>query len=335
MPLKLDFQKIFTGKSDRVKSLDFHPKEPWILSALYSGNALIWNYETQTIVRTFEISDTAVRAAKFIPRKNWIVCGGDDMRIRIFNYNTCEKAHDFEAHTDFIRSIVVHPTLPFIFSASDDMSIKLWDWDKKCENKMTFEGHTHYVMQVEINPKDTNSFASASFDRTIKIWGINSSVPHFQLEGHEQGVNCVSYYQGGDRPLLVSGGDDFVVKVWDYQTKACIATLETLNANVSAVMFHPHLPVILCVAEDGTIKVFHSHTHRLETTLHYGMERAWSLAAMSTSNKVAFGFDEGTIVVKVGQEDPVVSMDASGKIIWARNHEIQFVNVLRTAKKKF
>ena len=32
-----------------------------------------------------------------------------------------------------------------------------------------FEGHTHYVMQIVINPKDNNQFASASLDRTIKV----------------------------------------------------------------------------------------------------------------------------------------------------------------------
>ncbi len=32
-----------------------------------------------------------------------------------------------------------------------------------------FEGHSHYVMQVSFNPKDTNTFASASLDRTIKV----------------------------------------------------------------------------------------------------------------------------------------------------------------------
>ena len=32
-----------------------------------------------------------------------------------------------------------------------------------------FEGHTHYVMQVAINPKDNNQFASASLDKTIKV----------------------------------------------------------------------------------------------------------------------------------------------------------------------
>lgn len=55
------------------------------------------------------------------------------------------------------------------FSLTDDMLIKLWDWDKKWSCSQVFEGHTHYVMQIVINPKDNNQFASASLDRTIKV----------------------------------------------------------------------------------------------------------------------------------------------------------------------
>jgi len=34
---------------------------------------------------------------------------------------------------------------------------------------LTFEGHAHYVMMCKFNLKDTNTFASASLDRTIKV----------------------------------------------------------------------------------------------------------------------------------------------------------------------
>lgn len=54
-------------------------------------------------------------------------------------------------------------------SLTDDMLIKLWDWEKKWSCSQVFEGHTHYVMQIVINPKDNNQFASASLDRTIKV----------------------------------------------------------------------------------------------------------------------------------------------------------------------
>ena len=127
-------------------------------------------------------------------------------------------------------------------------------------NAQVFEGHTHYVMQIVINPKDNNTFASASLDRTVKVWQLGSTAPNFTLEGmlitdsfhcfvlpsvhfiiwqckftiklnpvflgHDKGVNCVDYYYGGDKPYLISGADDRLVKIWDYQNKNCVQTLE-------------------------------------------------------------------------------------------------------------
>lgn len=89
-----------------------------MLCSLYQGNVNIWNYESQTLVKSFEVCDLPVRAAKFIPRKNWVVTGSDDMQVRVFNYNTLERVHAFEAHSDYIRSIAVHPTQPFILTSS-------------------------------------------------------------------------------------------------------------------------------------------------------------------------------------------------------------------------
>lgn len=81
---------------------------------------------------------------------------------------------------------------------------------------------TSLSVQVIFNPKDPSTFASASLDRTVKVWNIGQPTPNFTLEGHEKGVNCVDYFCGGDRPYLLSGADDKLSKVWDYQTKACV-----------------------------------------------------------------------------------------------------------------
>lgn len=116
----------------------------------------------------------------------------------------------------------------------DDMLIKLWNWEKQWACQQVFEGHTHYVMQIMINPKDNNTFASASLDRTVKVWQLGSSTPNFTLEGHEKGVNCVDYYHAGDKPYLISGADDRLVKIWDYQNKTCVQTLEGHAQNISA-----------------------------------------------------------------------------------------------------
>ncbi len=146
------------------------------------------------------------------------------------------------------------------------MSIKLWDWDNKWALKQTFEGHTHYVMQIVFNPKDNNTFASASLDKTIKVWQLGSTHPNFTLEGHEKGVNCVDYYHGGDKPYLISGADDRLVKIWDYQNKACVQTLEGHSQNISCVAFHTELPLILTGSEDGKyIDYYYISFHRCVT----------------------------------------------------------------------
>lgn len=327
MPLRLDIEKKFIQRSERVKCVDIHPTEPWALTAMYDGHVFIYDYEAGNVVKTFEVTDQPVRCAVFVPRKQWIIVGADDMYIRCYNYNTMEKVKVFEAHIDYIRSITVHPTLPVFVTCSDDMLVKAWDWDKGWECVMLFEGHSHYVMQVKFNPKDPNTFASASLDHTVKVWNLSSPVPNFTLEGHEKGVNCVDYYNGGDKPYLVTGSDDKFVKIWDYQTKACVQSLEGHTHNVSCVAFLPDRPLIVSGSEDGTVRLWHSNTYRMEQTLNYGFDRCWSVAYLKGSNKVALGFDEGTVLLQMGKDVPVASMDSSGKVILAKHNEVSTINV--------
>ena len=96
-------KKKLSARSDRVKSVDLHPTEPWVLSALYSGHLFLWNYNTEQLEKSFEVVDLPLRCAKFIPRKSWVVCGADDMFIRVYNYNTMEKVKAFEAHSTLVK----------------------------------------------------------------------------------------------------------------------------------------------------------------------------------------------------------------------------------------
>jgi len=75
------------------------------------------------------------------------------------------------------------------------------------------------------------------------------------------------------------------------------------------------------------VRIWHANTYRLEKTLNYGMERVWALAYLKGSNLIALGYDEGTVMLKLGREQPAVSMDKNGKFIWARHNEIQTANL--------
>ena len=329
MPLKLDIKQQFLARSDRVKCVDMHPKEPWLLVALYNGNVHIWNHETQQVQKSFEVADVPVRACRFVVRKSWIVAGSDDMMLRVYNYNTMERVQSWEGHSDYIRCILAHPSLPYLITSSDDLSIRLWDWDKSFSQVQSLEGHSHYVMQIALNPKDNNTFASASLDKTVKVWQLGSNSANFSLEGHDKGVNCVDYFQGGDKPYLVSGADDRSVRVWDYQNKSCVQVLEGHIENVTLVSFHPELPLIMSGGEDGSLRFWHSSTYRLETNVNYGLDRIWCGGMLKGSNSVAIGYDEGSMILRVGREEPAISMDTTGngKVMWAKHSEVMQANL--------
>jgi len=58
-----------------------------------------------------------------------------------------------------------------------------------------------------------------SIGKLIQIWSMNSkNKALFTLSGHSNGVNCVDYFKG-DKPYIISGGDDRQIKVWDFQIK--------------------------------------------------------------------------------------------------------------------
>ena len=63
-PLRLEIKKMLQARSDRVKCVDVHPSEDWVLSALYNGKVFLWNYATGVMVKSFDICELPVRSAK-------------------------------------------------------------------------------------------------------------------------------------------------------------------------------------------------------------------------------------------------------------------------------
>ncbi|ELP89793.1 coatomer subunit beta'-2, putative [Entamoeba invadens IP1] len=321
---RFEIKRKVSTKSTRVKCVDFHPKEPWVLAALHTGSIYILNYQTKSIVKTVEVVDKPIRCARFMARKEQIVVGSDDRMIRVYNYNTMTLEKSFEAHSDYIRDIIVHPTLPYILTCSDDKTIKCFNFDQNFAEIMTFTGHVNAVMALAFNPKDPNIFASASLDGTVKVWGLNSNSPHFTLEGHEAGVCCVAYLQNDTRPYLLSAGEDTVIRVWDYQTKACVSQLEGHTDVIWSLKCHEDLPIIASASEDSTVRIWNIQTNKIERVLNYDFERNWTLSFFG--NLLAIGADQGTLVIKIGSDEPTITMDGTGKIILTKRQDAVLMN---------
>jgi len=96
-----------------------------------------------------------------------------------------------------------------LVSGSDDFTLFLWypETDKKCVARMT--GHQQLVNDVKFSP-DSRWIASASFDKSIKLWDGKTGVFVTTLRGHVQRVHQIAW--SADSRLLVSGSADSTLK---------------------------------------------------------------------------------------------------------------------------
>ena len=60
--------------------------------------------------------------------------------------------------------------------------------------------------------------------------------------------------------------------------------------------------------------------------MNYGLKRIWSITAVPDTNSVGFGFDEGTVVIKIGKELPLATF-SNGKVVWVKSNLIETFNL--------
>ena len=121
--------------------------------------------------------------------------------------------------------------------------VPLGSWANIIYLVCTMTGHNHYTMCAQFHPKE-DLVVSASLDQSVRVWDISGlrkkhsaptsmtfedqmarqnqnqadmfgntdAVVKFVLEGHDRGVNWVSFHP--TLPLIISAGDDRLVKLW-------------------------------------------------------------------------------------------------------------------------
>ena len=212
--MQFEIKKKLIAKTQKVKAIDIHQEYPWVLIGLFTGSVMIYDYNSQSCLHYVECNQSPVRAVKFIPAKNLFVVGSDDKILRFFNYNTSEKVHEVkDAHNDFIRAIALKPFDSKIITSSDDGTIKLWNIGDTVTEERAFEEHKKYVMGLAVSSTDTNSFASASMDKRVKLWAYHVSNSQMTFEGHKSGVTSVAFCPYPNKPYLASGSDDKTIIV--------------------------------------------------------------------------------------------------------------------------
>jgi WD40 repeat protein len=96
----------------------------------------------------------------------------------------------------------------------------------------TLEGHSDIVWSVAFS-HDSTLLASASGDKTVKIWDASTGSLQQTLEGHSDTVRSVAFSH--DSTLLASASFDKTVKIWDASTGSCHQTV-VVNTDMTSLL---------------------------------------------------------------------------------------------------
>jgi len=128
----------------------------------------------------------------------------------------------------------------------------------------TLKSHSGWVNGIAVTP-DGRGAVSASNDKTLKLWDMETGRVLRTLEGHSAAVLGVAVTPDGKR--AVSASRDHTLKVWDLETGRVLRTLEGHPSDVLSVAVTPDGKRAVSASNDYTLKVWDMETGRVRQTL--------------------------------------------------------------------
>lgn len=140
-----------------------------------------------------------------------------------------------------------------LVSGSDDLTMFLWQPKQGSKSVARMTGHQGLVNMVAFSPNGFY-FASASFDKSIKLWDGRTGKFLSSFRGHVQSVYQIAW--SSDSRMIVSGSKDSTMKVWDTEKKKLMFDLPGHADEVYAVDWSPDGEKVASGSKDRMLRIW-------------------------------------------------------------------------------
>lgn len=220
--------------------------------------------------------------------KTYLLSSGKDSTIRLWqidpgNFTVAHLATGTK-HTSAVGSVAFgHLSVTICASVSQDTCLKVWSLPTTFEAgkvanltcSATKIAHEKDVNCVTIAPND-RMIATASQDKTAKLWSADGLQLVGVLRGHKRGVWCVRF-SPVDQVLLTTSAD-CTMRLWSLTDMSCLKSFEGHESSILKAEFQTNGMQLLSAGGDGLLKVWSIKSGECLTTLDKHDGRIWALA---------------------------------------------------------
>ncbi|KAL2116792.1 hypothetical protein VTJ04DRAFT_8960 [Mycothermus thermophilus] len=122
-----------------------------------------------------------------------------------------------------------------ILVAESAGAVRLVDVDNPDKATVSYRGPTAPVCCVAVGGPNNGTLFAGSWDKCVWSWDLATRAPGRKFVGHSDFVKAVACMRVGGRDLLISGGADKKILVWDTQTGQRLHTLQDTQVNMLSV----------------------------------------------------------------------------------------------------
>ncbi len=184
-----------------------------------------------------------------------LVSGGMEGEVRIWRIGRQTQIMEasLKEHRGRVSDIKINRSDSQAVSSSHDGSSIIWDIKNHTRLKCLFE--STMFKQVVYHP-DESQLLTAGSDRKITYWDCFDGQAIRMLDGSETGeLNALAITKEGEH--FVSGGEDKVLRVWDYDEGISYYKGIGHSGAISRIAISPDQRYIVSVSTEGAIFCWH------------------------------------------------------------------------------
>ncbi len=208
--------------------------------------------------------------------------------------------------TPLVKNLDQKPTSPLPTNTPTNSKVKGSGLRCKCTHTLTEHSDSVVSVAYSTGNGETQTLATGSWDKTIKIWAI---APSFAkpflirtLTAHSASVYSVAL--SGNAQILASGGVDCTIQLWNLgnieHTSTGASLMRTLTGHtfpIYSLAFSPDGKLLASGSGDYTIKIWQVDTGKLLLTLLGHSSFVYSVAFSPDGKTIASGSADKSIKI--------------------------------------